>query len=140
MYIHDIVVRFSDCDPLGHVNNATYFTFFEEARSELFRLFTPDLNVHKWKLILASTRCDFLQEVHYAQKITVYTWVTRLGTSSFDVEHAIHDEQGNWLARGKATMLGYDFEHKQASPLRNETRAALLEHSTAPEGVPPLRG
>lgn len=140
MYIHEIVVRFSDCDPLGHVNNATYFTFFEEARSELFRLFTPDLDVHNWKLILASTRCDFLQEVLYAQKITVFTWVTRLGTSSFDVEHAIQDEQGNWLARGKATMLGYDFAQKQASPLREETRAELLKHSAPPAGVPPLRG
>ena len=139
MFTHDIVVRFSECDPLGHVNNVNYFTYQEEARTEIFRLFNPDLRVREWNLIVASTRCDFLHEVVYSQRITVYTWIGRLGTSSFEVEHAIRDEEGNWVARGKATLLGYDFAEKKAVPLTEEIRAKLLQHSDAPEGVPALR-
>ena len=33
---HRLVVRFSDCDPLGHVNNAVYSTYLEQARYELW--------------------------------------------------------------------------------------------------------
>ncbi|MGB8955017.1 MAG: thioesterase family protein [Tumebacillaceae bacterium] len=139
MFTHDIVVRFSECDPLGHVNNANYFTYLEEARTEVFRLFNPDLRVRQWNLIVASTRCDFLHEVVYSDRITVCTWIGRLGTSSFEVEHAIRDEEGNWVARGKATLLGYDFAEKRAIPLTEEIRAKLLQHSDAPEGVPALR-
>ncbi|WP_027415986.1 acyl-CoA thioesterase [Aneurinibacillus terranovensis] len=139
MFTHDLFVRFSECDSLGHVNNAMYLTYFEEARKELFRIFNPDLNISSWNLILASTSCDFLQEVVYAQKLTVYGWISQLGTSSFQVEHAIEDEQGNWIARGKATLLQYDFTLKKAVPLSAEVRRALLEHSEGPAGVPALR-
>ena len=134
MFTHEIVVRFGECDPLGHVNNANYFTYQEEARTEVFRLFNPDLKMREWNLIVASTRCDFLQ------KITVHTWIGRLGNSSFEVEHAIQNEQGQWVARGKATLLGFDFATKTAVPLTEEIRAKLLQHSDAPEGVPALRG
>jgi acyl-CoA thioester hydrolase len=31
------MVRFRDCDPLGHVNNAVYLTYLEQARFTLWR-------------------------------------------------------------------------------------------------------
>jgi acyl-CoA thioester hydrolase len=140
MFVTEVTVRFHDCDGLGHVNNSVYLTYFEEARRELFRIFNPDLDVRKWNLILASTRCDFLQEVVYAQRLTIYTWISRLGTSSFEVEHAIADEQGRWVARGKATLVQYDFAGKKAVPMSEEIREALRKHSEGPTGVPELRG
>ena len=34
---HRLMVRFRDCDPLGHVNNAVYLTYLEQARFTLWR-------------------------------------------------------------------------------------------------------
>ena len=34
---HRLTVRFRDCDPLGHVNNAVYLTYLEQARFTLWR-------------------------------------------------------------------------------------------------------
>jgi acyl-CoA thioester hydrolase len=31
-FIHRVEVRFRDCDPMGHVNNAVYLTYLEQAR------------------------------------------------------------------------------------------------------------
>lgn len=140
MYQLEVAVRFNDCDALGHVNNAVYFTYFEECRKELFRVFNPELDTHNWNLIVASTRCDFLSEAVYAQKLTVYAWICKLGSSSFEVEHAMADEQGNWVARGKATLLGYDFHEKKAVKMSDEIRSQLQAHSTGPDGVPDMRG
>ncbi|MGW9103312.1 acyl-CoA thioesterase [Priestia megaterium] len=139
MFRHEIVVRFNDCDSLGHVNNAVYFTYFEEARSELFRVFNPKMNIRSWNLIAASNRCDYLYELVFAQNITIYTWISRLGTSSFEVEHAIKDENGNWAARGKTILLLYDFENKKSIPLSDKLRNTLLQYSEGPAGVPELR-
>ena len=36
-YIHRLEVRFRDCDPMGHVNNAVYLTFLEQARFNHWR-------------------------------------------------------------------------------------------------------
>jgi outer membrane lipoprotein-sorting protein/thioesterase superfamily protein len=33
IFSHRIEVRFRDCDPMGHVNNAVYLTYLEQARS-----------------------------------------------------------------------------------------------------------
>ena len=33
VFTHQLEVRFRDCDPMGHVNNAVYLTYLEEAAS-----------------------------------------------------------------------------------------------------------
>jgi len=130
MFETNLNVRFNDCDSLGHVNNSVYFTYFEEARKGLFHIFNHNLSIKSWNLIVASTNCDFLQEVGYAQKIKVYTWVSRIGKSSFDVEHSIEDENKNCIARGKAVLVNFNFEDKKSMPINNEIREELLKHTS----------
>lgn len=140
MFTLNLIVRFNDCDPMGHVNNAVYFTYFEEARAELFQLFNPNLNTRQWNLIVAGARCDYIKEALYSETLTIFTWVGKIGNSSFDVEHAIQNEKGEWVARGKGTLLGYDFISKKAVPLTEEIKEHLKVHSEAPNGCPGLRG
>lgn len=139
MFKTEIIVRFNDCDSLGHVNNAVYFTYLEEARKELFEIFNPNLSMKSWNLIVASTQCDFLQEIVYAQKVTVYTWVSRIGKSSFDVEHAIQDNNKNWIARGKVVLVSFSFNERKSVPLKKEIEAQLSKHQDSPVNVPPLK-
>jgi acyl-CoA thioester hydrolase len=54
-------------------------------------------------------------------------------------EHAIQDEAGKWIARGKGTLLGYDFDTKRAVPLTKEIKQKLDDHLKGPESVPPFR-
>jgi len=139
MYSYSLNVRFNDCDVLQHVNNATYYTYFEEARRDLFRLFNPDLSTQNWNIIVASNACNYLQEIHFAQDITIYTWISHIGNSSFNVEHAIRDEEGQWKSRGKATLLQFDYKNKRGVPINNITRKQLSEHLQGPEDVPDFR-
>ncbi|OFW75478.1 MAG: thioesterase [Alicyclobacillus sp. RIFOXYA1_FULL_53_8] len=139
MFEKHVVVRFGECDGLGHVNNGTYFTYLEEARMDLFRVFNPSLDLKLWNLIVASTRCDFLKQASYAQDLFVFTWIGRMGNSSFVVEQAIQDIQGEWVARGQATLLAYDYAEGKPVPLWSDVRERLEVHLTGPQGVPPVR-
>jgi acyl-CoA thioester hydrolase len=139
VFKNEITVRFSECDSLGHVNNSNYFIYFEESRKELFQIFNPNLSINTWNLIVASTQCDFIREISYAQKVYVYTWISRTGTSSFIIEHAIQDENKNWIARGRAILASFDFTEKKSVPLTSAIIERLLEHKEGPQGVPPLR-
>ena len=139
MFLSTVTVRFGECDGLGHVNNAMYYTYMEEARGEIFRLFNPSLKLGNWNLIVASTRCDYLHQVEYAEKLQIYTWIGRLGNSSFTVEHALANQQGEWVARGQAVLIGYDYQAEQSDPLQTDIQQILKSHMDAPDGAPLLR-
>jgi acyl-CoA thioester hydrolase len=132
-------VRFGECDGLGHVNNGTYFTYMEDARVDVFRIFVPSLDLTQWNLIVASTKCDFLEQVKFAEKLSVITWIGRIGNASFTVEHALKNDDGQWVARGQATMITYDYSAKSSVPIWDAARTVLQQHVEAPEGVPALR-
>lgn len=140
MFTTQVAVRFNDCDALGHVNNSVYFTYMEEARIDVFRLVNPGLDLSDWNLILASARCDYIQQVHYGMVLTVNSWVGRIGNTSFEVEHALWEPSHGFIARGKGTLVLYDFKARQAIPLPTNLREALGRHQTGPEDAPSLRG
>ncbi|MTT30781.1 acyl-CoA thioesterase [Terrilactibacillus sp. BCM23-1] len=135
----EITVRFNDCDSLGHVNNAVYYTYFEEGKRAIFELFNPNLNFDEWNIIVASTHCDYIQEIKYGETVTVLTWIGRLGRSSFDAEHAIIDKNGECRARGRVTLLGFDFISRESVPLSDSIRQHLEKHMDQPKNVPDLR-
>ncbi|PWI57046.1 acyl-CoA thioesterase [Sulfoacidibacillus thermotolerans] len=139
MFTSQTTVRFSECDGLGHVNNTTYYVYMEEARVEVFRLFIPTLELNSWNLIVAATRCDYLQQVKFAETITTYTWISHIGSSSLTIEHALQNDRGEWVARGQAVMIHYDYATQKTVPIEKHVRTQLQEHTLAPEGVPELR-
>ena len=75
-------VRWRDCDAMGHVNNAVYSTFLEEARIEALGGLA--------EFILARVEIDFRSELRAAEEIEVRTRCSRIGTKSLDLEHEIH--------------------------------------------------
>jgi acyl-CoA thioester hydrolase len=139
MFTKQLTVRFNECDGLGHVNNGNYFMYMEDARTDIFRICHPSLDVHSWNLIVAGTRCDFLQQVAFSEELTVQTWISKLGNSSFVVDHALQNNQGDYVARGQATLIFYDYAHKRATPIPEEVRLAFASHPEGPPGAPSLR-
>lgn len=77
-----VTVRFSDQDPLQHVNNVAYAAYFEAARTMfLGGLLNAEENVGI-DFILARVVIDYLKETHYPNTVHVGTRVSKLGTKS----------------------------------------------------------
>jgi acyl-CoA thioester hydrolase len=111
-------VRFNECDGLGHVNNAVYYTYMETARIPLFQMLDPEMNLQDWKLIVASTSCEYKAQASFAQWLTITTETERIGTSSFTLRHRILDrDSGVLIADGKAVLVHYDYQAKKSVPL-----------------------
>ncbi|MDD9146948.1 acyl-CoA thioesterase [Sporolactobacillus sp. CQH2019] len=139
MFKTHLTVRLNDCDGMRHVNNAVYYTYFEEGTRGIFRLFTPSLDLNDFQVIVASSHCDYLHQTTYNEKITVYTWIGSIAHSSFNVEHAVSDEEGRWHARGHVTLVHFDYRQEKSGPLSESMKRILLQHQQGPEGVPELR-
>ena len=127
MYSEEFNVRFYETDALAHVSNTVLVGWFETGREPLFKLFTPELDLQNWPLILASYKVDFLEQIYYGQKVQVKTYISRLGTSSFDVYQELWQKQKK-CATGTPTLVHFDFQTKKAVAINEKIRAILLEN------------
>ena len=127
MFTQTVTPAFYDTDGLGHINNTRVPQWFEGARNDLFRIFTPDLDMKKWQLILARIEVDFVGELFYGKDVEIRTTVSRIGSSSFSV-HQEAWQQGVLGAKGEAVMVRYDFAAAKTLPLSDEQKTALELH------------
>ncbi|MDH2436114.1 thioesterase family protein [Pokkaliibacter sp. MBI-7] len=127
MFSKMIEPGFYDTDALGHINNTRLPVWFELARNDLFPLFTPDMDPKKWNLILARLEVDFIGELFFNQPVEVKTWIERIGNSSFVVLQEAW--QGETLgARGRVTMVYYDWTQKTSVRITDDIRERLQLH------------
>lgn len=133
MFVRTIEPAFYDTDALGHVNNTRLPAWFELARNDLFRLFTPDLDPRKWRLIMARMEVDYRAELQYGQEIEIRTYLSRLGNSSFTVTQEAR-QNGQLTNLGHTVLVHFDHEAKRAVPIEGALRDALTAHlQLAPE-------
>ena len=63
----EVPLRYSDMDLFGHVNNATYFSFLEEARIAWFEACIPEKwDFEKHGVLVARNEMDYLKPVRRA--------------------------------------------------------------------------
>ena len=115
-YVHRDRVRFRDCDAMGHVNNAVYSTYLEEARIGVL----GDLI----DFILARVEIDFRAELRNGEDVEVRTRCARVGTKSFDLEHVVRAD-GGVVAEAKSVLVGYDYDAGRSVPITDTTRRRL---------------
>ena len=115
-FVHHERVRFRDCDAMGHVNNAVFSTYLEEARIGVLGGLTP--------FILARVEIDFRSQLRVGDEIEVGTRCSRIGTKSLDLEHEIR-ASGRLAAEAKSVLVGYDYGTEASVPLSEEIKRRL---------------
>jgi acyl-CoA thioester hydrolase len=121
--------RFGETDALGHINNTSYFIYLEEARIRFFESLGFTMQLNDWKFILASTKCDFVSQGYFDQILTVKTYVSKIGSKSFQLEHDIVCSQTNELiAKGNAIIVYYDFENQKSEEMPDLLKEGLKSY------------
>jgi len=129
-YRHRLSVRFRDCDAMGHVNHAVYFTYLEQCRLTYWRELTGTPSPHT-RVIIARAECDYRAPAHFGDELEVRVNIEAIGRSSFTLVYEIVMVGGGQLiAGGKTVMVSYDYAAGRSVPLPAETRA-LLEAARA---------
>ena len=128
-HISKITVRFGETDALGHINNSSYFIYLEEARIRFFESIGYNMNTKTWNFILASTKCDFVDQGYFNQLLKVTTNVSRIGNKSFQLDHDILDDQtGSLIAQANAIIVYFDFEKQQSEVIPELLKVELERH------------
>lgn len=116
---HQVKTRFRDLDPLNHVNNAVFNSYFEEARIH-FVDSVPELkNGFKEgkSFVLAKCTLEYLKPVLYPDTLLVGTSCLSIGNSSIEAFQAIYNLEDKKL-HAVATTRGVWFDLKTQRPTR----------------------
>jgi acyl-CoA thioester hydrolase len=122
-----IEVRFRDLDSMGHVNNAVYFTYFENARIAYWRAVPGVRSRRSLNYILARAECDFRSPATLEDDLCCHVRVASFGRSSFSFEYLLRDESaGRVVAEGRSVQVMFDYATRRAEPLDPDVKAAIM--------------
>ncbi|MCC2316119.1 acyl-CoA thioesterase [Cellulomonas xiejunii] len=136
-------VRWSDVDLFGHVNNAAFLRYLDDARFALF----PRMGVDEVGAMTASLLVVVKHEIDYLAPIrfrpapvVVEVWVPRLGRSSVDFAYEVLDGEQPGAAvalRARSRMVQLDRATYTPRSFTDEERAVF---AAFPGESPELRG
>lgn len=120
-FVHRETVRFRDLDGMGHVNNAVFSTYLEQAR---LAWFGTDARMPLEDVILARTEIDFRSPLEYGETVEVGVRPSQLGTKSFELEYELRAD-GRLVAEARSVLVGYDYASAESVPIPERWRRRL---------------
>lgn len=127
-FYHLIEVRYGDLDPQGHVNNAKFLTYMEQAR--VFYLKQLKL----WEggsflnlgIILADVQITFRKVIQFGDPVRVGVRIARIGNKSMTSEYRIEDAgDSSEFASGSSVLVAYDYHDSRSVPIPEAWRKAI---------------
>ena len=107
-------VRWGDQDALGHVNNAVYMTYFEQARIEYLASLAPDgaawPGPETQGPVLVAANVTFRRPVMYPATVVVEVTRGEPGTSSLPLDYrlTVEGDSATTYAEARMTLVWVD--------------------------------
>jgi len=119
-----INTRWRDLDAFGHVNNATFATYVEDARISMFKRWNLSQVSGSRSIIAASLKLDFKQQLSHPSEIIVGQRISRIGTTSFDIQAAIYkkDSPNAPICETLLTCVCFNYDEQKSVSVYSEIR------------------
>lgn len=115
-------VRWDDLDAFGHVNNAVYLTYAQEARFAWSGIL---------EMVVARAEVDFIAPIYDGDTfLDIELWVSAIGNSSFTLTYEL-TMKGEIVARVKTVQVTVDMTTKKSQPISDEQRSFLTQYLEA---------
>ena len=116
-----IRIRWRDVDSYGHVNNAVYLTYLEEARDRWVETALPGTN-----FVIVRIAIDYRRELSLEdEEVTVTCRGTGYGTSSIRTAEQIIAKAGWVAAKAESVVVAHEESSRRSRPLSDGERKAL---------------
>ncbi|WP_339514065.1 acyl-CoA thioesterase [Pseudomonas sp. RL_15y_Pfl2_60] len=122
-----VTTRWHDNDIYGHVNNVTYYSYFDSAVNR-YLIEVGGLDIHSGEVVgfVVSSSCDYFASIAFPDQIELGLRVGKLGNSSVQYELAVF-KQGEELAcaAGRFVHVFVDRQSNRPVPIPDQLRSAL---------------
>ena len=121
-----VEIRFADIDAMGHVNNAVYFSYFEQARMAYFK--ERVARIWDWNedgVIVARNEIDYVFPVFLNDRMVIRLWVEHVGSKSFTVCYRVVVGE-RLCATGKSVLVCFNHKNKATQVLPEAWKSVFL--------------
>ena len=122
-----ILTRWHDNDLYGHVNNVTYYSYFDSAVNA-YLIEVGGLDIHQGEVVafVVSSSCDYFASIAFPERIECGLRVASVGRSSVQYELAVFKQGSEQAcAAGRFVHVFVDRASSQPVPIPERLRAAL---------------
>jgi acyl-CoA thioester hydrolase len=131
-HVHEVKVRFHQCDGAGHTNSVAYMAFLEAAREELLfgaGLLGPSAGAEAIPVTTAKVWVDYLSETSFGDELVIRTRVVRLGEKSIELEsEVVRKEDMRTAARSGCVLVRFDYGRGASVAMSANERKALEKY------------
>ena len=131
LFTYRLEVRFRDCDAMGHVNNAVYLTYLEQARFAHWRALGGGEGEAQALLggnrtsapdgvpgvILARVEIDYRKPATYGETLDVQLGIAGFGRTSLTYEYEIVAADGTLVAAARTVVVRFDYRAGKPVPI-----------------------
>lgn len=114
-------IRFRDLDAIGHVNNAVYHTFVEDARIDYFKEVLGTTNDwHSFGVLIARSEINYVHELLYGDQVECGLQCVKIGNKSLQIDFAIvaiRNGQRIEACNGTSILVCFDHIKKESAPV-----------------------
>ena len=120
---HKRQVAWSDLDPTGHVNNAQYLDFFQEAIMEVFHTFNlADSHDSIIGWVIRKARIEHLHQARLGDTLLITTYLSDIKRASAIRHYIIHDKKSREVvARAYLLFASIDLSTGRPTRIPSET-------------------
>lgn len=124
VYSCKLPVRWGDMDAYGHVNNALYMRYLEEARVQLIEKMNVVMDPNGLAPVVVSVGCTFFKPVVYPDTVRIDCYVKDPGRSSFMTIYEVYSENSpeEPVSEGYAKVVWIDHRTEKSVPLPDAVR------------------
>lgn len=129
-------VWFRDLDAMGHVNNAVFFSFFEQVRTRYWLTLlgetpgAPDLS--RISFVVVHAECDYASPAYLGERLLIGCRITEVRRTSFVFEYKVvateadsSDAAVRVVATGKSVQVLYSWAEKKAIPVADDLKKKI---------------
>jgi len=131
IYTNKQFVRWDDIDAFGHVNNAKYLTYIQEARFQwsFYEIQNEGDKPTLVEMVVARNEIDYLVPIHDGGLFyDVNLWVESIGNSSFVLGYEVVGATGVVHAKVKSVQVAVSMETKKSRPITDAEKVFLNKY------------
>jgi acyl-CoA thioester hydrolase len=138
-YTHSCPMRWGDMDAQGHVNNAAYLDYLQEARVAFLLSGSPVLHhLLDSGVLVVNHQLEYVKPVIFSDRpLTTNLWVDAIGGSRFSIGYEVYDG-ADLAARARTGVVPFDLASNALRRLTTEERELLGRALAAAEPLRPV--